>query len=351
MSLSLTDMLNSPGRVKCVVWDLDETVWVGTLMDSAAIAPRADIVELLRAFDERGILNSIASRNDRQAALSALAEHRLDKFFVAPQINWNSKSEAVSMVAKDLNIGIDSLAFVDDQQFELDEVRFAHPDVLCVAASQIVKVGAHPAFMPPVITPESRQRRQLYQSSQRRNEAEQAFAGTADAFMKTLDLTLSIVPAAPGDLLRLQELTVRTNQLNSTGRTYGFEELAELREDRDHLLLVASLRDRYGDYGKIGLALVERSSSAWRLKLLIMSCRVVSRGVGSLLLRDVMRRAFDANASLVADFVDTGRNRIMYLTYAFAGFKEISREGAVATLMATPGDLPQAPTYVAISHE
>ena len=161
----------------------------------------------------------------------------------------------------------------------------------------------------------------MYQSDAVRDEVEQEFVGTNEEFLATLDMTFTISRARREDLQRAEELTVRTNQLNSTGRTYSYEELDELRESPDHLLLVASLTDRFGSYGKIGLALVEKGRPAWHLRMMLMSCRVMSRGVGMVLLNHVMWLAKADGATLRADFVETGRNRMMHVTYAFAGLQ------------------------------
>ncbi len=147
---------------------------------------------------------------------------------------------------------------------------------------------------------------------------------------------------------RAEELTVRTHQLNSTGQPYSYEELDALRRAPDHLLLVASLTDRFGDYGTIALALVQTRADPWRLKLLLTSCRVAARGVGTLLLNHVLTLARDAGASLRGDFVDNGQNRTMYLTYKIAGFDEISRDGNTTVLEWRSGTVQPAPDYLAI---
>src|SRR5690606_16849981 len=196
------------------------------------------------------------------------------------------------------------------------------------------------------VTDESAQRRHMYRNQIARDEAEANFVGTNEEFLASLDMTFTIAPAAREDLQRAEELTIRTNQLNSTGRTYSYEELDALRESPEHLLLVASLQDRFGSYGKIGLALVEKGDPDWKLNLLLMSCRVMSRGVGSLLLGHIMALARDAGRGLLADFVETGRNRMMQITYAFAGFREVRRDGSHVLLAADLTQVQPPPPYV-----
>ena len=337
------------GQVKCVVWDLDNTVWDGILLEDGDAQVRPEAASLIRTLDQRGILNSVASRNDQDAAMTALQRAGLAEFMLCPQINWNPKSDSVAAVASALNIGLDAIAFIDDQEFERDEVRFRHPRVLCYDAAAVASLADRPEFTPRFVTGESALRRHMYASGFERDRAQQEFAGTDEEFLATLGMEMTIAPATVADLRRAEELTIRTNQLNSTGVTYSYADLEALLASPRHLLLVASLRDRYGSYGKIGLALVETAGTDWTLKLLLMSCRVMSRGVGTVLLNHVMRRANEAGARLLAEFVPTDRNRVMYVTYRFAGFREHAERAGVRILAAPSEEVPEPPAYLRLN--
>jgi FkbH-like protein len=336
------------GRIKCVVWDLDHTVWDGVLLEDPAVRLRPGVVEHLHRLDALGVLHTVASRNDPELAMAKLREFGIDDMFLYPRIGWNPKSASIRQVATKLNLGLDAFAFVDDQDFELAEVGHALPEVLCVPAQDIDAVLRRPEFRPRFVTDESAQRRRMYAGQLLRDDVEADFVGTNEQFLASLDMTFSIAPAAREDLQRAEELTIRTNQLNSTGRTYSYDELDALRLSAGHLLLVATLTDRFGSYGKIGLALVEQSSPDWRLNMLLMSCRVMSRGVGSVLLSHIMREARAAGRGLRADFVETGRNRMMQITYAFAGFREVSREGGHVVLAADLEAVQPLPGYARV---
>jgi FkbH-like protein len=336
------------GRVKCVVWDLDNTLWNGVLLEDGPVRVRADVVAVIRKLDERGILQSIASKNDHATAMLRLQEAGLADYFLYPQINWNAKSSSVKEIARLLNIGIDTFAFVDDQAFELEEVAFAAPEVLCVLAEDIGELTGRPEFTPKFVTDDSKLRRAMYLAGAHRDEAEREFVGTSEDFLRTLDMVLTISSAQPGDLERAEELTVRTNQLNSTAVTYSIDELRELADSPDHLLLLAGLTDKHGSYGKIGLALVECGTEVWTLKLLLMSCRVMSRGVGTVLLNHVMRLARDRDVRLCAEFVPTSRNRVMYVTYRFAGFRETGDCAGISVLESDLDRVQDVPSYLRI---
>lgn len=168
-------------------------------------------------------------------------------------------------------------------------------------------------------------------------------------FLRSLNLVFCIRSTSYSDLARGEELTRRMNQLNSTGLTYDQEELRLMIDSPSHTVLTASLEDRYGPYGVIGLAVVEHGPGAWRLRLLLMSCRVISRGVGGVLLAHVVRESEAAAMPLRADFVHTGRNRQMYVTHRFAGFREISRVGSMCVLERHSDEpLPTTPIWVTL---
>ncbi|HZF07162.1 MAG TPA: HAD-IIIC family phosphatase [Thermoanaerobaculia bacterium] len=335
-----------PGSVKCLIWDLDNTVWDGILLEDEEVRLRPGVAQVLAGLDARGILHSIASRNDYDLAMAKLTELGLAEYFLYPKVNWGPKSDSVAAIAKDLNLGIDALAFIDDQPFEREEVQFTHPPVLCLDALELDQLLGRPELNPRFITEDSRLRRRMYQADVERNRAEESFSGASEEFLATLGMAFTIASCREEDLKRVEELTVRTHQLNTTGYTYSYEELDAFRQSDRHLLLVCSLTDKYGTYGKIGLSLVEQDSEAWTIKLLLMSCRVMSKGVGTILINHILSLAKAAGVRLRAEFVSNDRNRAMLVTYKFAGFREVERRGEVARLENDLTRIQPPPPYV-----
>ncbi|MEH2196228.1 MAG: HAD-IIIC family phosphatase [Nostoc sp.] len=313
--------------IKCVVWDLDNTLWDGVLLEDKEVSLRKNIINLIHTLDNRGILQSIASKNDAATTIAKLEEFGLTEYFLYPQINWNSKASSLQEIAKLLNIGMDAIAFIDDQLFELEEVQFSCPQILCINADKINYILDMPIMNPRFITEDSRIRRLMYISDIERQNAEKEFVGATDEFLATLNMNFTISSAQEEDLQRAEELTLRTNQLNTTGYTYSYDELNHFRQSKKHKLLIASLEDKYGSYGKIGLILIECQPKLWTIKLLLMSCRVMSRGVGTIMLNHVMSLGKSNNVRLLAEFVPNDRNRMMYISYKFAGFNEIEKNG------------------------
>jgi FkbH-like protein len=206
-------------------------------------------------------------------------------------------------------------------------------------------------FKPRFITDESAQRRKMYLDDDRRNQEEQEI-GDNRKFLASLQLDFSIREATVSDLQRVEELTNRTHQLNTTGYTYSYEELEGFITDPNHLLLVAGLTDKYGSYGKIGVALLSCNENIWTLKLLLMSCRVMSRGVGRVLLNYIMNLSKENGCRLQAEFLPTDRNRMMYTTYKFAGFTEVNTlENGIVLLEHPLTSFNKYPEYIKVTIE
>ncbi len=347
----------SEGKIKeakALIWDLDNTLWDGVLVESDDVKLRPGVAELIKTLDGRGILHSIASKNNYDDAMRKLKEFKLDQYFLYPEIHWGSKSSSVANIQKNLNIGMDTLVFLDDQPFERDEVASEHPQVQVLDslayASDFTQLAEHPRLNPRFITKDSTRRRHMYLEDMSRRVAEDNFSGPKEEFLAGLDMSFTITRCEEVDLQRAEELTVRTHQLNATGRTYSYDELNAFRHSDDHELLVCELTDRYGSYGKIGLALVEMHPEEWWVRLLLMSCRVMSRGVGTILLSYIMQGAQQNEVRLMADFVPTDRNRMMYVSYKFAGFKETGKEkDGIVTLENDLSNIQPFPSFIKIT--
>ncbi len=325
--------------IKCLVWDLDDTVWDGVVVEGDPARPTPTALAALETLDRRGVLHAVASRGDHDVAHAHLTAHGIADYFCALEISWGAKSEAVKRIAAALNIGLDTIAFVDNDDLELAEVSAAFPQVRCYPARRLAELAELPEFQPAVVTQEARQRRRMYQAERARTAAEEEFAGTPTEFLRGLGLVLTVRRAGEADIARAHELTVRTHQLNTTGVTFDERELRELTGSPRHEVLVANLEDHYGQYGTIGLAVTEHTDSRSVLSLLLMSCRVMSRRVGSVLLDHVIRRALDRGLRPHAWFVPTDVNRVMLVTLRFAGFAP-AEEHDGRILLARDPDLP-----------
>lgn len=331
----------SEPTVKCLVWDLDNTLWNGTLLEDEKVvldeAVRRTVVDL----DSRGILQSVASRNDFEPAWARLVELGIDEYFVLPQINWGPKSASVALIADALKFAPDTIAFIDDTPGERAEVTFHLPSVRCYPADFAPKLASLPEFQPASITEDSARRRQMYQAGFEREARKDTFEGSSDDFIRSLEAVMEIRRAGEEDISRLEELTLRTSQMNATGVHYSDADLRALRAADDHEVLVVSMADRFGPYGAVGVLLLARAARTWHVKLLATSCRVVSVGAGSVILRWLIDEAAAAGVHLLADFKATERNRMMEIAYRFAGLSDEGCSECDSNMDKSDADAPQ----------
>lgn len=319
---------DSASMVKCLVWDLDNTLWQGTLLEGDQVEVFDAVRAVILKLDARGILHSVASKNDHEIAWDRMKQLGIAEYFVLPEIGWRPKSESVRKIADRLNFAYNTMAFIDDQHVERAEVSFHLPEVRCYPTTQVSILPGLPEFSPFVTTVDSCHRRQMYQASFRRAAERADFTGPDEEFLRSLKLVMRIARATETDLSRVEELTVRTSQMNATGVHYSSPALRDLLADPGHEVLVVTLVDHFGPYGAVGILLLEKypvlekGHGVWHLKLLATSCRVISLGAGSTILNWLIGEASVARVHLVADFRATDRNRIMEVAYRFAGFNE-----------------------------
>ncbi|MBY8848285.1 hypothetical protein K7G98_06425 [Saccharothrix sp. MB29] len=335
--------------VKCLVWDLDDTLWDGVVVEGDDPVPFPPAVAALHALDRRGVLHAVASRGSRGPPRPTWRA-RAGRLFIVVEVGWGAKSDAVRRIAEALDIGLDAVAFIDNDPLERAEVTAAHPAVRCYPASRAGELAELAEFTQPGVTAEAGRRRQLYRMERAHKASELEHGGPSSDFLASLGLVMTVRQAREDDLARAHELTVRTNQLNTTGWTADLPELRRRCADPDQEVLVAELADRFGPYGVIGLALSEITEEASVLKLLLMSCRVMSRGVGSALLGHVVGRAMAAGRRPMAEFVPTDVNRIMLVTLRFSGFR-VTGGTPERVVLSYDGDQPPAiPAHVDLVH-
>ena len=268
-----------PVLAKVLVWDLDETLWTGTLAEDGPneVTPRPEAVAALRTLDARGVLHSIASKNDPAEAQAALRRFGLDDYFLHPQVGWGPKSASVAAIAAALDLGLDSFVFIDDQPFERAEVAAAHPQVRTLDHTRVADLAGHAWFDHPA-TPEAARRRSLYRAEAARGSAAAASGGDYLAFLRASRLVLDVRPLDGADIARVHELSQRTNQLNFTGAKFTRPEVEAMASpDPRHARLTLRCADAWGDYGLIGFA--DLDLAAGELASFFMSCRVQRKRV------------------------------------------------------------------------
>ncbi len=298
-------------KVKCVAWDLDNTLWEGTLIEVGpdGLRPRQAALDLVKALDERGIIQTVVSKNDHAEAWPLIESLGLADYFLYPAINWGQKSEGLRQIAERLNIGLDTFAVIDDSPFERAEIEAALPMVRTYPIEQLEDVLGFPELDVP-ITEMSRKRRLTYLEQVEREQAQEAYGQDYDSFLRACEMQMRIfTPSTASERERCLELVQRTNQLNLSARRYGSEEFERLL-DTDGVVCVAfDCRDRFGHYGIVGFASVDERAETPRLLDFVMSCRVAQKRVERTFFDWLAERERARGATrLEAELVRTPRN-------------------------------------------
>jgi FkbH-like protein len=328
-------------KIKCVVWDLDNTLWDGVLVEDGAerLRLKPGVADVIRALDQRGILHSIASKNNPEDALQVLRKLQLDEYFLCPQISWQPKSKGIQSIGQQLNIGMDTILLVDDSEFELQEVNGVCPEVRVLNSEHYRTLPERDECQVPITT-ESQERRRLYQVEANRQNVAQSFSHDYMAFLRHCEIQLTVRPMSEENLERVHELTQRTNQMNFSGSRYDREVLRNLLSSPHLDTFVLSCEDRFGSYGVIGFSIVDRREP--RMTDLMFSCRVQSKRVEHAFLGWLIGRYIEETGrDFYANYRKTPLNAMSGQVFADLGMEEIeTREGILSLRFPREKEIP-----------
>ena len=336
---------------KCIVLDLDNTLWGGVLGEDGVGGLKLGedfpgnayktFQRRLLAYRDRGILLAIASKNNEADVREMFASHG-DlvlgwEDFAAHQVHWHDKATSLRAIAKDLNIGLDALVFFDDNPLERAWVREQLPEVI------VVEVPKDPLGYPTALdavaeldqvtlTAEDRKRAELYQRESQRRELETS-TGSIDDFLRALEMRVTIGPIDATTRERVCQLFGKTNQFNTTTRRHGAAELAAI-ESAGGIGLWMRVEDKFGDHGLVGVAVAApRGDGEFVVDSFLMSCRVLGRRVEQSLLAVLAERVSARGArTLLGEFIPTKKNAPAEGFFRDAGFELLEAGG--------PGDAP-----------
>ena len=308
---------------KVIVLDCDQTLWSGVcgedgLSGIRCDAPRKALQEFMRRQHDDGMLLAVCSKNN-ESDVADVFDRCTDMVlrrthFAAWRVNWDAKSANLRSLAAELNVGLDSFVFVDDNPVECAEVEANYPEVLTL------QVPADPEEIPKwlkhlwvfdrlSVTAEDRKRTAMYHQNRLREQLMAESTSMAD-FIAGLGLQIQIEPATPEQLPRLAQLTERTNQFNCTTIRRTEAELTRLAHDPSYGLLSVSVADRFGNYGLVGLTIYRSGTEAIVVDTFLLSCRVLGKGVEHRLLANLGEIAQTANLDRVdVPFRPTAKNK------------------------------------------
>ena len=337
-------LLAMEGRIKkCVILDLDNTLWGGVVGDDGLGG--IQIGELgkghafwnfqrwLKQLKECGIILAVCSKNNEDTAKEPFEKHeemvlRLSDIsvFVA---NWNDKASNIRLIQETLNIGMDSIVFIDDNPFERNLVKSMIPEI------EVPNLPEDPAlylgflqqcnyFETVSYTGPSADRTKQYQAEYERRQLQMSF-DSIDEYLESLDMIGAAKPFEPVRYARIAQLTQRSNQFNLRTIRYTEDEIERIANDDKYITLYYTLRDKFGDHGLVSVVILEKTSDTevfvdtW-----LMSCRVLKRGMEEFIVNGMIRAAKKAGFTTInSEYIKTAKNAMVKDIYKSMGFTEL----------------------------
>jgi FkbH-like protein len=353
--------LNGAAR-KLLVVDLDDTLWGGIVGDAgweglrlgghdAEGEAHVDFQRAVKQLQRRGVILGIVSKNEESVALEAIRKHpemvlREDDF-VGWKINWTDKAKNIVDLASELNLGLQSVVFIDDNPVERARVREALPEVLVPEWPQdkhqyALALHQLRVFDAPALSAEDLARTRMYQEERQRDNLQKQ-VGSIDEWLKGLQMQVRVEPLTSGNLTRAAQLLNKTNQLNLTTRRMTEAELLAWTQDPKHVFWTVSVSDRFGDAGLTGLVSVELDGEDARLVDYVLSCRVMGRRVEETMLHVAAASCAGRARRLTAKHLPTAKNKPCLSFFERCGFTP-SDGGVFDWDLTQPYGLPDAIT-------
>lgn len=346
---------------KCVALDLDNTLWGGIigedglegiqLGDDFPGKAYRDFQRYLLYLKSKGVLLAVASKNNPDDAYEVFDKHDAmilsRKDIAAFEIHWNSKVESIKRVAKKLNIGLDSIVFVDDNPKEIGEITERLPDVSCVMVPEeladLPGVFADTEFFDfAEVTDEDRRRTEMMAADNVRQQIQETMS--EDQFRKSLNLKIDVFAVQRQHLARVTQLINKTNQFTMTTIRRTQDEVEALALSKDALVLGMDIKDKYGEYGLVGVAILKKEKRSCMIDTLLMSCRVLGRGVEDTFIAKLAEAAEALGCDeMRGRYIPTAKNGMVKDLYRRFNFSYASQTDEWIVKLS---DAPKAPDHI-----
>lgn len=329
---------------KCLVLDLDNTLWGGEIgndgveniqlgHETPAAEAYTEFQRYVLALKQRGVILAVCSKNDEDIAKSGFKHPdsvlAVDDF-VAFHANWEPKDINIRAIAKEINIGLDSLVFIDDNPAEREIVRQSLPEVAVPEVdvqdifSYICAIEGNAYFEPAGLSADDFRRNETYMANKERAELATS-AASYDEYLQSLSMQAEIAPFASIYFDRIAQLTGKTNQFTLTTRRYTRADIERMAAEEQYVTLYGRLADRFGDNGLIAVTIAEKKGKALHILLWLMSCRVLKRGMEQAMLDALVAeaQARDIN-EIYGYYYPTKKNKMVSGLYESFGFNKES---------------------------
>ncbi len=346
LSKSVADIIKSiyGKNKKVLVLDLDNTLWGGVVGDSGVegiqIGPEvpmgqvySEFQEYVKALKSIGVLLAVNSKNDEENALAGLNHPNgalKPDDFVSIKANWDNKDRNMLQIAQELNLGVDSFVFADDNPAEREIIKHSGLGVSVPEMNRVenyIRVLDHGGYFEVTsLSSDDLARVKMYQANQQRTRLEQS-VGNYEDFLKSLNMKAVIRPFEPIYMQRIAQLTNKSNQFNLTTLRCSEGDIQHMAESPDYLCLYGKLEDKFGDNGVVSVISGERKGNELHMRLWLMSCRVLKRGMEDAMLDSLVS---DAAALGITDIIGyyypTPKNNMVREFYSRMGFEKTEED-------------------------
>ena len=338
---------------KVIVFDCDDTLWKGILgengntgINMSSDTPEGAVFEEIQhialALKKKGVVLALCSKNNSDEVDEVINSHPdmklMNEDISIKKINWNNKTENIKQIAKELNVGLDSLLFVDDSGFEIELINKTLPQVETFQVPknifdymQIMREKSR-LFYSIMESMEDKNRTIMYQQESLRQKEKEQYS-TVDDFLGSLRLKLIIQKCKPQDIPRLAQLTQKTNQFNLTTRRYSESEIISLVENSNCRIFTLRVSDKFGDYGITGLCIVFMNidSKSANIDTFLISCRIIGRNVELAFFDFLVKRLVRTGINtIISKYIQTRKNSVVRNFYEKLSF-EINNQSKETT--------------------
>ena len=329
-------------RSKCLILDCDNVLWGGIvgengvnnikISNSNGDSEYSDFQKEVLNLYKSGVILAICSKNNFEDVEEVFKKRddmllKLSDFTII-KANWNNKADNIIQISKELNIGLDSMVFVDDSEFEINLVNKFLPEVKTIhlekerSEQNRFKLASSKYFLTSSLTNEDRLRNKMYKEEVKRTELKKKIF-SIDEYLKSLDLQAIVRTPNDKDLKRVEQMTQRTNQFNLTTKRYDSQGIKQLYDNKKNYILILEAKDKFGPYGTCGLIILNIKNNNAFIDVFLMSCRVIGRGIENLFLLESLKQISKKEKlikNFIGEFIPTKKNEQVKNFYQDNGF-------------------------------
>lgn len=356
---------------KCIVLDLDNTLWGGVIGDDGVQGVEIGKLGVGEAYGQfqkyllelknRGYILAVCSKNEHENAILPFKEHPNMKLkeedFAVFVANWNNKGSNIKHIAKVLNIGLDSMVFIDDSPFERNQVREMVPEVIVPEMPEdpsefVPFLESLGLFEAVAFSPDDRKRAGMYREQAQRAKEELRFENIDD-YLKSLDMKICVSRFDEFNLPRIAQLLQRSNQFNLRTKRYSEQNCKEFMKNKERYFpLYIKLKDKFGDYGLISVICTEQNHDTLEILEYVMSCRVLNRGVEQFAMNQLVEYCKNNGLTKIkGEYIPTKKNKMVREFYKQFGFELVSEKDEILTWMLDIKDFKRNKCFIKTEEE